>query len=70
MIYVFKTSVSKIHEADALRPILDRGLPNSKWNFDIEDCDHILRVDSENEIAKIAINILQENGYACEELSE
>jgi hypothetical protein len=46
MIYVFKTDVSSVHRAGLLKPELDRLFPHCKWNFDLEDCDNIFRVDS------------------------
>ncbi|TDX11249.1 hypothetical protein [Flavobacterium sp. S87F.05.LMB.W.Kidney.N] len=46
MIYVFKTSVDSPLKLQAASELLDQLFPNCKWNFDLEDCDNILRVDS------------------------
>ena len=41
-------------QAKKLRPHINKMLPNEKWNFDLEDCDKILRIDSEeNKVFKI-----------------
>lgn len=40
----------------------------SSWNFDLEDCDKILRVDSQNEISEKIINLLSDSSFNCEEL--
>ncbi|WP_233566073.1 MULTISPECIES: hypothetical protein [unclassified Flavobacterium] len=40
-------------------------LPNSLWNFDLEDCDNILRIDSENEITE---TMLKNDIFDCVEL--
>jgi len=58
MISVFKTSVTNSKEIETLKPQLDIQLEFVKWNFDLEDCDNILRIDSLNEIAQPTIKIL------------
>ena len=51
-----------------LRPHIDKMLPTATWNFDLTDCDKILRVDSgENIIFKI-IDLLNRHNHNCEEL--
>jgi len=37
-------------------------------NFDLDDCDKILRIESENEISKKIIALLSNKGLICEEL--
>ncbi len=69
MISVFRTSVLTWEDIDQLRPHLDK-LPQNKWNFDLEDCDKILRIDSESEISEVIVKLLEEKGYYCEELTD
>jgi len=69
MIFVFKTNVSP-DDLETLQPLLYKHLPNSKWNFDLEDCDNILRIDSVNEITQPTIKILKDNGFDCQELED
>ncbi|WP_284653325.1 hypothetical protein [Flavobacterium terrisoli] len=68
MIFVFKTSVKNKKQAKKLKPHIDKILPNAEWNFDLEDCDKILRIDSEEDIALIMINLLKIHNFDCEEL--
>lgn len=68
MIFVFKTNVSDSLAIKKFKSLFDKRLPNSNWNFDLEDCDKILRVESQVEIAEITINLLKTHGYFCEEL--
>ncbi|HEX6849128.1 MAG TPA: hypothetical protein VF144_19220 [Chitinophagaceae bacterium] len=68
MIYVFKTSVSSKKEAKRLGPHIDKILPEAKWNFDLLDCDKILRIDSEENIILPIINLLKDHHHNCEEL--
>ena len=68
MIAVFKTNITSKAKIKKLKPVLDQQLPNARWNFDLEDCDKILRVESaENIVAKV-IRIFQEFGFLCIEL--
>lgn len=68
MIYVFKTSVHTTTDLQTLRPHLDELLRQGRWNFDLQDCDRILRVDSPNEITQGILHLLHQTGFECEEL--
>ena len=56
MIYVFKTSVDNQTKFESASVLLNQLLPESQWNFDLEDCDNILRVDSELNVAELLQN--------------
>ncbi|MBU2974421.1 hypothetical protein [Zobellia sp. B3R18] len=67
-VLVFKTTVGKRKEIRHLKPFLNRMVePEGRWNFDLEDCDNILRVETCQHSSKVA-SLLQEQGFACEEL--
>ncbi|MBG6234726.1 hypothetical protein IWX76_001294 [Pedobacter sp. CAN_A7] len=68
MIYVFKTSVETEQDIWKLKIGLDNLLPQAKWNFDLDDCDRILRIDSQTENTHAVIKLLDDRGYDCEEL--
>jgi hypothetical protein len=70
MISVFKTTVCSISQIQVLKPQLDKLFLFGKWNFDLEDCDKILRIDSNSVISDIVIKLLQDNGYDCIELAD
>ena len=40
------------------------------WNFDLEDCDHILRVIADDLLIQNIVDILVANGFSCEELED
>jgi hypothetical protein len=65
IITIYKTSVTKKTEVRALKAQLD---PLGKWNFDLDDCDKILRIESEANIETKAIDLLAEYGFICVEL--
>jgi hypothetical protein len=68
MIYVFKTSVRYKMQAKRLGPHIDKILPKARWNFDLQDCDKILRIDSEENIILPIVNLLRDHNFDCEEL--
>ncbi|WP_121356930.1 hypothetical protein [Flavisolibacter nicotianae] len=68
MIYVFKTSVRTRLQAKALAPHIDNLLPAAKWNFDLDDCDKILRIDSEEDVVRKITGLLKWHKFDCEEL--
>ena len=47
IVIVFKTSVKNKLQVKKLKPHIDKILPKESWNFDLDDCDKILRVESE-----------------------
>ena len=68
-ILVFKTSVANQLSVKTLKPELDRLAGKGKWNFDLSDCDNILRIASEVQPQK-AIQLLDYFGFACAELED
>ena len=68
MIYVFKTSVKSKKHIRRLSPLLNNLLQQAKWNFDLEDCDKILRIESKENIVLKTIALLSIHKFYCEEL--
>ena len=68
MIFVFKTSLKTKTQVLKLKPHIDKILPNVKWNFDLEDCDNILRIESEENVVSEIINLFKIHNFVCEEL--
>jgi len=68
IISVYKTDVNAKSKLRKAKPVLNRILLDSKWNFDLEDCDKILRVESYISFSEILIKELGQIGIHCEEL--
>lgn len=68
IVEVFKTDVNCVSLCDGLIGQVLAHFPNSMVNFDMEDCDKILRVEAEHIIPEKIIEILNANGYYCEVL--
>lgn len=70
-VLVFKTSVTTQQKIAQVSPLLDTLMDKSeKWNFDLEDCDNILRVEAINLKPWQIISSLTAVGFACEELED
>ena len=69
-VLVFKTSVDDPQSVRSLKPDLDRLAGKGKWNFDLSDCDRILRIATPNVKAEMAIHLLQYFGFICTELED
>ena len=67
---VFKTDVQKVWQAEKIIGVLRQLFPGSRINFDLEDCDNILRVESDRVKSQTIEFALQEEGYHCIELED
>jgi len=68
MIEVFKTNVQEECQCKIIIDTLLEHFPNSSINFDLEDCDKILRIHSASISNKKIIDLLASFGYSCEVL--
>ena len=65
MVEVFITNVQSKKQVDQLLSILLQKHPAFKINFDLDDCDRILRVEGRKiQPAKI-IELMNTHGYQC-----
>jgi hypothetical protein len=65
MVEVFKTNVHERRHAEALTRNLLQQFPLLKVNFDLEDCDKILRVEGKNIQPDPIIELVNGEGYQC-----
>ena len=68
MVEVFKTDINNRRIADVLLSELQELYPDSKISFDLEDCDNILRIESEHTIFADIKKLLSGKGFDCLEL--
>jgi hypothetical protein len=62
----FKTNVQKKTQSKVLLGILSEAFPSSKINFDLSDCDKVLRVEDDNIEASRIMILVKEHGFKCE----
>jgi hypothetical protein len=66
MIEVFKTNVEEIAQASKITDILLEHFPGNKINFDLHDCDKILRVEGKDLMPEKIMNVVMEKGFKCD----
>lgn len=67
-ILVFVTNVADKRAVSRVQPLLTAVTAIEDWNFDLEDCDHILRVVSNNLHPQEVESLLHTAGFDCYEL--
>jgi cell fate (sporulation/competence/biofilm development) regulator YmcA (YheA/YmcA/DUF963 family) len=67
-ILIFKTNLSDVKRISDIESSLDVHPNVFQWNVDLNDIDNVLRVVSRNISGEEVENILQQEGYYCEEL--
>lgn len=67
-VLVFKTNIVERGIADSLIQRISSIYPKALINFDLEDCDRVLRVEGNGINANAIIKTLQELGFECIEL--
>jgi len=69
-VLVFKTSVENSDHITHLTPVLDSLAGRGAWNFDLADCDRILRIVSDSVNPETAIHLINSLGFRCDELED
>jgi len=70
MVEVFKTNVQHKELAEQLVSVLQGRIDFCKINFDLEDCDKILRGEGKQICVETIIEILNTHGLQCEVLTD
>lgn len=65
VIEVFKTDVQEWSQAGRLTALLLEYFPGSRINFDLEDCDRVLRVEGTDFRPDKVVAIIMQNGFSC-----
>ena len=65
MVEIFKTNVYDIMQADEVIALLNQHFPAFMINFDLHDCDKILRVKGESIPVNEIVDIVSANGFHC-----
>jgi hypothetical protein len=68
MVAVFKTNVPDKSEADKLVEILSMHFPACRINFDLDDCDKVLRIEGKTVEVSTVTTLVLEKGVFCEAL--
>ncbi|MES2373544.1 MAG: hypothetical protein V4557_13270 [Bacteroidota bacterium] len=66
MVEVFKTNVQEVAESKMIIGKLLEHFPHNRINFDLSDCDKILRVEGDTICPETIMQLLTSGGYYCE----
>ncbi len=69
MIEVFKTNITDENSVRSASKVLNETLNLTDVTFDLEDCDNILRIESDRNYNQLIIETLNNWGFECELLS-
>lgn len=67
-ILVFSTSVKQKRQVSKVTTLLTKIPAIAQWNFDLEDCDNILRIEADNVSPRYIEQLLIGVGIHCREL--
>jgi hypothetical protein len=70
MIYIFKTNVQEKTTANDLLSLLAKRFPGADINIDLDDCDKVLRIETNSATVTDVINTVTKSGYTCSELPD
>lgn len=65
MIEVFKTDVTDEWKAKEIKELLLERFPGSRINFDLHDCDRILRIEGTDFSSEHIIMLVENQGIVC-----
>lgn len=69
-VLVFATNVTSECQVSRVQTLLTTLPAITEWNFDLDDCDNILRVVSTDISPQYIENLLHSAGVNCRELGE
>jgi hypothetical protein len=67
-IFVFKTNIRTEFDKLRIKNVLDASQKVLKWNVDMDDVDHVLRVVSDSLTPEQIISVIDYVGFECTEL--
>ena len=65
MVEIFKTNVDDHSHAQQIVALLSHHFPAFSINFDLHDCDKILRIKGESIPVDEIVDIVSANGFHC-----
>lgn len=70
MIEVFKTNIQTIDDSKLVLGVLSYRFPELNINFDLDDCDNILRVEGKHLNIDQILRLVNKIGFQCEMLPD
>lgn len=69
-IFIFKTDIVYHQSYNKLADFLNQQIDVIRWNLDMQDCDHVLRIESKKENIEFYMLAINDLSINCEELPD
>ncbi len=70
-LFIWKTNIESNEKRQIVANFLNQYATVLKWSIDMEDIDHVLRIESmDREVEESLINKIQSLGFNCETLPD
>lgn len=67
-IEIYKTDIRTKEEAGFITALLQFVISDCIMNFDLEDCNHILRIETNRDIKEMVYRVFNKQGFYCQQL--
>ena len=67
-VLIMKSNIATYSDVLLVQQPLDHHPGISKWNIDLDDCDHVIRIVTPNLTVADIEEIIRSSGYQCSEL--
>jgi len=67
-VLVFKTNVTSRRKVGMVAPLLTSFPTIRRWNFDLQDCDKVLRIEATDLKPSLVEQLLLKAGFNCQKL--
>jgi hypothetical protein len=67
-VLVFATNIENHTQVSKVKPLLTAVDKIDNWNFDLEDCDNVLRIEARDISPGYIETLLNNAGFECREL--
>jgi hypothetical protein len=68
-VLVFKTNLQQVNDVEKVMTTMNDDCRIKRWTVDHEDCDKVLRVESDDIHPDEIAALIRRAGYSCEELN-
>lgn len=65
MMEVFSTNVRRTSHAKEIAALLTKHFPGVKINFDLSDCDRVLKIAGKNFMPEQIMSMVRQKGFEC-----
>jgi hypothetical protein len=68
MVEIFSTNVRRASQAKEIIALLTKHFPGIKINFDLSDCDRVLKIAGKNLVPEKVMIMVRQKGFECRPL--